>query len=68
MNCNDVHWKDFTEEAIKQRNIESITAKALPQVEESATPQNIENDWIANFFDKSRLISDDEMQVLWSRL
>ena len=56
------------EEEIKQKNIESITAKAVPQLEETATPQDIENDWIANFFDKSRLISDEEMQDLWARV
>jgi hypothetical protein len=58
----------MVEEAKKQINIESITAKALPNVEQSAEPQNIEDDWIANFFDKCRLISDEEMQVLWSKV
>jgi hypothetical protein len=56
------------EEAKKQSNIEEITAKALPQVKEEAEPQNIEDDWITNFFDKCRLISDDEMQTLWSKV
>lgn len=58
----------IAEEAKKQNNIESITAKALPQVEENAEPQNMEDDWITNFFDKCRLISDEEMQVLWSKV
>lgn len=58
----------IVEEAKKQNNIESITAKALPQVEENAEPQNMEDDWITNFFDKCRLISDEEMQVLWSKV
>jgi len=56
------------EEAKKQTNIESITQKALPAVDENARPQEVENDWIANFFDKCRLISDEEMQVLWSKV
>lgn len=56
------------EEGKKQNNIEEITAKALPQVEDNAQPQNIEDDWITNFFDKCRLISDDEMQTLWSKV
>jgi Protein of unknown function (DUF2806) len=56
------------EEGQKQENIESITLKALPHVSDQASPQDIEKDWIANFFDKCRLISDDEMQILWSRL
>lgn len=56
------------EEARKQKNIEEITQKAIPQLKEDAQPDKVEDDWIANFFDKSRLISDDEMQNLWSRV
>lgn len=56
------------EEAMKQANIESIASKALPQVEEAARPDEVEDDWIVNFFDKCRLVSDDEMQVLWSKV
>jgi hypothetical protein len=58
----------LTEEAKKQNNIEAITASALPQLEENAKPEKIEDDWIVNFFDKCRLISDDEMQLLWSKI
>ena len=56
------------EEAQHQRNMESITAKALPQLNETATPSSIEDDWIVNFFEKSRIVSDNEMQELWSRV
>lgn len=56
------------EEARKQDNIESITSKALPEVSDQAKPENVENDWIVNFFDKCRLISDEEMQALWARV
>lgn len=56
------------EEARKQDNIESITSKALPGVSVQAKPQNVEDDWIVNFFDKCRLISDEEMQTLWARV
>jgi hypothetical protein len=58
----------FAEEAIKQANIEAIAQKALPELRDDAHPEQMENDWIANFFDKCRLISDEEMQSLWSRL
>ncbi len=58
----------FAEEARKQNNIESITAKALPQLDPDAKPENVEDDWIANFFDKCRLISDEEMQEIWARI
>jgi hypothetical protein len=56
------------EEAKRQRNIEEITRQALPQVSENARPEDVEDDWIINFFDKCRLISDSEMQGLWSRI
>jgi hypothetical protein len=56
------------EEAIKQRNIEAITKKALPEISESAKPEKIDNDWIANFFEKSRLISNEEMQAIWAKV
>lgn len=58
----------LNEEAKKQANIESITEKALPLLEDKSTPEKMEDDWITNFFDKSRLISDEQMQTLWSRL
>ena len=56
------------EEAQRQKNMEDITDKALPQLDENATPGSVENDWIVNFFDKSRIVSDNEMQELWSRV
>ena len=56
------------EEAQRQKNMEDITAKALPQLNENANPDSIEDDWIVNFFDKSRIVSDNEMQELWSRV
>jgi hypothetical protein len=56
------------EEATKQENIESITTKAIPLLKEGADPANIERDWIVDFFDKSRIVSDEEMQNLWSAI
>ncbi len=58
----------INEESKRQYNIETITKKALPQIADNAKPQNMEDDWISNFFDKSRLISDDEMQFLWAKV
>ena len=56
------------EEARNQKNIEDITMKTLPQLKENSNPNAMENDWVTNFFDKSRIVSDDEMQNLWSRV
>jgi hypothetical protein len=56
------------EEAMKQANIESITQNALPLLDDKSAPENVEDDWITNFFDKSRIVSDEEMQSLWSQV
>ena len=56
------------EEAKKQSNIEAITQNALPLLEEKSSPETVADDWITNFFDKSRIVSDEDMQRLWSRV
>ena len=58
----------LNEEAKRQNNMEDIIKQALPDVNEKATPEKIDDDWIINFFDKCRLISDSQMQSLWSRI
>ena len=56
------------EETKKQLNMESIVDKALPGVDPNAPTDDVDDDWITNFFDKCRSISDDDMQNLWSRI
>jgi hypothetical protein len=56
------------EEASKQENIESIIEKTLPNLNAGANTRDLEKDWITNFFDQSRLISDEEMQYLWAKM
>lgn len=58
----------ISEETERQKNMEEIIELSLPQIKENAEPEKIENDWIKNFFDKCRLISDKEMQSLWARI
>ncbi len=48
--------------------MESITEKALPQLKDDSDPSKIEDDWVTNFFDKSRIVSDDEMQNIWAKV
>ncbi len=59
-----VRWVE--EEARNQKNIEDITTKAINQLNEDADPHRIDNDWIVNFFEQSRLVSNDTMQDLWA--
>ena len=56
------------EEMTKQLNMENIIEKALPGLDDNANPEAMENDWIMNFFDKGRMVSDDDMQELWARI
>lgn len=58
----------ITEEIKKQENIENITEKSFSSLDENATPENIEDDWLTNFFDKCKLISDKDMQTMWSKI
>ncbi|MBU8975900.1 DUF2806 domain-containing protein [Lysobacter sp. MMG2] len=56
------------EESKRQSNIEEITRQAIPLLEDKSEPERMDDDWVANFFDKSRIVSDNEMQGLWSRI
>lgn len=56
------------EEGKRQENIENITAKAIPHLAADAKPEEVEDDWLTHFFDRSRLVSDEEMQSLWSNI
>lgn len=57
-----------TEEGKKQENIEKITANATTQLNPDAKPEEMDPDWISHFFDKCRIVSNEEMQSLWSNL
>ncbi|MFC2063077.1 DUF2806 domain-containing protein [Chloroflexota bacterium] len=56
------------EESKKQDNIESITERAIEHLSVSSAPQDIEDDWVTNFFDKCRIVSDDDMQKMWAQI
>lgn len=56
------------EEAQRQENMESITEKALPGLNEESDPSKMEDDWVTNFFDKSRIVSDTDMQEIWAKV
>lgn len=56
------------EEASNQTNMEAILDKALKLITDGATPENLDNDWVRRFFDRSRLISSDDVQEIWAKL
>jgi hypothetical protein len=56
------------EEGRNQLNMEAITEQALPMLGESARPEEIDEDWIVNFYAHARMFSNEEMQALWARV
>ncbi|HBT96399.1 MAG TPA: hypothetical protein DEB25_01470 [Desulfobulbaceae bacterium] len=63
-----VLYRLVEEETNKQKNMEDIVKLAEPKVSETADPGKMDNDWIVNFFEKSRIISDADMQQLWAKI
>lgn len=58
----------LNDETKKQENIENIINKAIPLVKESAEADRLKNDWLSSFFEKSKIISNEDMQILWSKI
>lgn len=56
------------EEAQTQYNLESVINLAFPRLEDSASPDDIEDDWVTNLLGKCRTVSDEDMQELWARI
>ena len=58
----------LAEETNRQHNMDSIIGKAVPRLHDDAAPEDMETDWIVNFFDKCRTVADDRMQDLWAAI
>lgn len=56
------------EEEKNQRNMEVVSFGATPNIKEDAKPEDVDEDWLANFFDKCRRVSNEDMQKLWSQI
>ena len=56
------------EETKNQFNIESITHQAIPHLNDDSEPEKIEDDSLRNFFDKCRIVSNEQMQDIWARI
>lgn len=63
-----VLWRLANEESKKQKNIEDVIRirRALPELKQDAQTDKLHDDWLVYFFDRCRLVSDQEMQGLWS--
>jgi len=56
------------EQARDQENIENITSKAIPYLEDKAEPYKLEEDFLRQLFDRARLVSDGDMQEIWAKI
>ncbi|MFD2786544.1 DUF2806 domain-containing protein [Hymenobacter rubripertinctus] len=52
----------------EQQNIDTIVYNALENINEKAPIDEIDADWVNNFFDKARLFSNEDIQNLWSQI
>ena len=50
------------------QNCIDIIHKASDHLNDGANIRDIDVDWRANFFDKGRIVHDDEMQTLWAKI
>lgn len=56
------------QEGKRQENIEAISKLAIENLTPDAHPENIDPDWLSNFFDKCHLVSDDDMRIIWGKI
>jgi hypothetical protein len=56
------------EQGRHQGNMENVVLKAIPHIKGDVNSDEFDDDWLTNFFDKCRLISDEEMQTLWAKI
>ncbi len=56
------------EEGRKQENIENITRKSIQYIKDDANPEAVDRDFFVDFFEKSKNISNEEMQDLWAKV
>lgn len=52
----------------QQLNIERIVEGALAQPQPALTTEEVDQDWLSNFFEHAQNVSGAEMQALWSRV
>ena len=50
------------------KNQESILDIAIEHLKSDAHPEKIDDDWLSQFMDKARLVSNEEFQIIWGRI
>lgn len=49
-------------------NQAKIISDAIPQINDTSDPSKIDDDWLASFMDKTRLVNSEALQTIWSRI
>lgn len=49
-------------------NQAKIISDAVPQLNISADPSKMDDDWLASFMDKARLVNSESLRAIWSRI
>ena len=49
-------------------NQKNIVRYAINALDSKAMPENVDDDWILQFMDKARLISDESIQMMWGKI
>lgn len=55
-------------EAMRQENLERVTAIAASELPSEVSREPVDLDWTTQFMDHAQDVNDDEMQVLWGRI
>lgn len=52
----------------RQKNVESITRKAVEELPGKVSNEPVDEDWVYSFFEQCQDVSNEQMQTLWARL
>ena len=50
------------------KNCKKVADMAISEIGEDARPEDIDEDWFTFFFDKVRLVSDESVQSMWTKI
>lgn len=56
------------QETKRQHNLHAITAKASENLDDEVDDKEVDPDWIARFFGYAQDVTQEEMQILWSKV
>jgi Protein of unknown function (DUF2806) len=56
------------EDEREQENLEAIVKGAIPHLSDKGKPEELDDDWLADFFERAKRVSDKDMQTLWAKI